>query len=545
MPTVRREVSPATATRPTRPEPAASPEIVEDSATSQPADAEPTTTRTTVADSAATQPIALESATTRAFTSEPAVSQPTVSKEVDTRTSAFQPTTSRQDPTEAKTSQPSISKLDAWVANRIGGDGRGPLSRSDLEGWQLSRLRETLERARARSVHYARSLEGVALPETLADLERLPFVTEQDLREHGQELLCVSQDEVARIITLASSGTTGQPKRLFFSQADLEATIDFFHHGMGDLVEPGQTTLVLLPGETPDSTGDLLRRGLERMDVRAVIHGLAPDPRAALDQAMAEGADCLVGFPVHILAMARLAELEGRDYAPASVLLCSDYIPRSLTRELERLWGCRAHAHWGTVETGLGGAVECAALAGAHPREADLLLEIIDPKDGRALPPGAWGEIVVTTLTREAMPLIRYRSGDLGRLLPGACPCGGALSRLDRVQGRLANRADLGQGRTLSLADLDEILFGLPEVMDFSASLSRQGGDDILRVSLAARPGRERQACAAARERLLGALGVQPRRLDAPNLGLVVTAEPWTRTGISRGKRLLEDTRAS
>jgi len=98
-------------------------------------------------------------------------------------------------------------------------------------------------------------------------------VCHNELRSYGQNMLCVSQDEVARIITMHSSGTTGPPKRLYFTGDDLERTIDFFHHGMKTLVKPGQKVLILLPGATPDSTGDLLSSALLRMDVTGWVYG--------------------------------------------------------------------------------------------------------------------------------------------------------------------------------------------------------------------------------------------------------------------------------
>jgi phenylacetate-coenzyme A ligase PaaK-like adenylate-forming protein len=88
------------------------------------------------------------------------------------------------------------------------------------------------------------------------------------------------------------------------------------------------------------------------------------------------------------------------------------------------------------TEMGLGGAMACEERVGYHPREADLIFEIIDPQTGGPLPEGEVGEVVFTTLTRAAMPLIRYRTGDLSRWIPGNCPCGSVLKRLDRIADR-------------------------------------------------------------------------------------------------------------
>ena len=103
--------------------------------------------------------------------------------------------------------------------------------------------------------------------------------------------------------------------------------------------------------------------------------------------------------------------------------------------------------HYGTTEMGLGGGVDCAAHAGLHLREADLLFEIVDPASGAPLAAGEEGEIVFTTLTREAMPLVRYRTGDLGRFAVEPCPCGSSLRLLAPVRERLDDVATLAGRR--------------------------------------------------------------------------------------------------
>jgi len=431
---------------------------------------------------------------------------------------------------------PSLSVLDPWIAARIG--AAPPLTREAIEAWQLARLRELFRRVRKMSPLYARRLREVPDPQRLEDIGRLPCTTAEDLRSRHQDMLCVSQDQVARIVSLASSGTTGPPKRLFYSDADLELTMDFFHHGMAELVRPGQRVLILLPGDTPDSTGDLLARALARMDVTAQVHGLVRAPEAALEQAVAFDAHCLVGFPVQLLAMARQYEaVPARHWKPANLLLCSDYIASSVARELVRIWGCAVHSHYGTVETGLGGGVECSARAGVHLREADLLFEILDPETAAPLPEGAWGEIVVSTLTRQAMPLVRYRTGDLGRLLPGRCACGSLVRRLDQVQGRLENRLQLADGSHLAMGRLDELLLDIPGVIDFQAAAKPQNdGPPRLRLKLLAMPGFEAAAGKVAGKRLLREFGMAAARRTAM-VELETTA--WSPAAAAPAKRTL------
>jgi phenylacetate-coenzyme A ligase PaaK-like adenylate-forming protein len=111
------------------------------------------------------------------------------------------------------------------------------------------------------------------------------------------------------------------------------------------------------------------------------------------------------------------------------------------------------------TEMGFGGGVECEARSGCHLREADLHFEIVDPRSGTPVPEGTSGEIVFTTLMRRAMPLIRYRTGDVGRMIPEPCGCGTVLKTLEKVRVRMSSVRRLRSGGLLSMADLDEVLF--------------------------------------------------------------------------------------
>ena len=241
---------------------------------------------------------------------------------------------------------------------------------------------------------------------------------------------------------------------------------------MSTLVEPGWKVLILLPGQTPDGVGDLLKRGLARLDVEGIVHGPAADPMTALEKASRHGVDCLVGAPVQALAMAsRSKNINLPLPSLKSMLLTTDYVPQAIVDRLRAAWNCEVYEHYGMTETGLGGGVQCEARQGYHLREADLLFEVVDPADGTPRPDGETGEVVFTTLTRRGMPLIRYRTGDLSRFLPGPCPCGSRLRRLDKIRGRVNGAVSLSPGHTIALPDLDEAVFALPEVLDYAAEV--------------------------------------------------------------------------
>lgn len=387
--------------------------------------------------------------------------------------------------------------LDTWTVQRLGLPA-GPLDRAGLRRSQSAALRELVAHCSTHSAFYRRKWAGLDLEGVLSieDLPALPCTSEAELREHGQEMLCVSQDAVARIMTLRSSGSTGPAKRLFFTEEDLERTRNFFHHGMLHLLAPGERVAVFLPGASPDSTGALLAEAISRVPAPCRVFGMVEDMAEAARQLAGWPATVLVGLPVQMLALARM--MLHRGSLPASisrVLLCADYVAQSVRTALAGQCGWEVFSHYGSVESGLGAAVDCSAHNGLHLCESELFVEILD--DGlQPLPAGEWGEIVLTTLSRRGMPLVRYRSGDQGRLLPGTCPCGTVLARLDQVRGRRRGQLPLAGGRRLGLADLDEALLPLPGLLDFQASLQAgpagSAGADELHLHLNVLPGHER-----------------------------------------------------
>ncbi len=365
--------------------------------------------------------------------------------------------------------------LEGWIAAKIGCEGR-PLDLDTLRSYQLVRLKETLALAQEASPFYRRSLgsKKVSLS-SLDGLADLPFTTPEQLAAAPLDFLCVPQDEVERIVTLPTSGTTGPPKRVFFSADDQELTRDFFHWGMSTMVGAGDRVLILLPGSLPGSVGDLLKDGLARMDVQGIPHGPVTDPRQTLELIERERVTALVGIPVQVLGLARLAATEGKSGASGlrSVLLSTDRVPDAVAKAIEDAWGCKVFNHYGTTEMGLGGGVDCEEKAGYHLREADLLFEVVDPLTRQPAPEGADGEVVFTTLTRSAMPLIRYRTGDVSRFIAEPCPCGTVLKRLAHVDERLTGNVTLPGGGVLRQKHLDEALFPLGGLTDFKVVLDR------------------------------------------------------------------------
>jgi phenylacetate-CoA ligase len=419
----------------------------------------------------------------------------------------------------------SISPLDPWIARRLGVER---LTRADVEAWQLDRLREVISWARERSPFYrclyADVPEGApAGPDGAA---ALPFLENNAVRDHGPELVCVSLGDISRVVTMPTSGSTGAPKRLYFTPEDLELTSDHFRHGMRALMEPGQRLVVLMPGRTPGSVGALLEQGLALDGIPVHSHGFVDDCEAAAAGIIGFGADALVGVPGQVVRLARSAA--GRRIGRGrikSVLLSGDHVTTAMRAAIERTWDCKVFEHYGSTEVGLGGAVQCRAHAGLHVREADLLFEVIDPATGQTLSDGADGELVVTTLTRRGMPLIRFRTGDLVRMAVEPCPCGSVLRSIETVIGRMSERVGLANGGQLSIADLDEAVYAVDAVQSFVASLEPGDEGDRLTIKAELRAGEPATVLEAALAQMVSRVEALPPVRSA---GLDVRAEAST-----------------
>lgn len=318
--------------------------------------------------------------------------------------------------------------LDDWIERKI---NTSLNERNELERWQLDRINLTLAHAAEKSTFY-RTLYGGMRLDNLTEIAELPFTTPDDLKRDPYRMVCVHPNEISRIVTLNTSGSTGEFKRVFFTDADLELCADYFHHGMQNLVDGSDIVGILFPHKTPASVGDQLIRGLWRLGAETVaLFGLSNEEISSLIDF--KKITSLVGTPKQV---AELAAIKPRPCSVKTVLLSADFVSDEVRKTIREAWNAEVFEHYGMTEMGLGCAVSCEYQNGYHVREADLYLEIIDPDTGRPLPDGSWGEIVFTTLTRVGMPFIRYRTGDISRWKTEACRCGSKLKLLDYIQDR-------------------------------------------------------------------------------------------------------------
>ena len=340
--------------------------------------------------------------------------------------------------------------------------------RAALRTLQAERLVATVTRARARVPFYKDSFAAAAVADGAATLERLadlPFTRKDHLREHYPfGLFAVPSSQVARIH--ASSGTKGKPTVVGYTRGDLAVWREVMARSLaaagarpGDMLQVAYGYGLFTGGlgfhdgaehlgltVVPVSSGNTLRQILLLQDFRP------------------QGLACTPSFALHIAEAMR-----EQGVAPASVglrygMFGAEPWTEGMRAQLEALWGMAALDFYGLSEMiGPGVAAECHARAGLHVNEDHFLPEIVDPATGRGRSPGAEGELVLTSLTKEALPMIRYRTGDVSALDPSPCACGRTTVRMARIKGRTDDMLII-KGVNVYPSQLEAALLALPEL---------------------------------------------------------------------------------
>ncbi len=317
------------------------------------------------------------------------------------------------------------------------------MPRADLDRLQARRLRELVARASAASPFYRQKLARAGVDadqiRSREDLARLPFTEKSDFRDHYPfGLLAVPMDQVVRVH--ASSGTTGKPTVGAYTRADLELWAEVMARSLGCAGVVAGDIVHNAYGYGLFTGGLGVHMGAERMGVTVVpISGGLTRRQVMLLEDF--GATVLTCTPSYSLVIAEEAAEQGLDIRQRFKLRVGIFGAEPWTermrQEIEAKLHLRALNIYGLTEIiGPGVSMECEQQNGMHVFEDVFLPEIIDPATGEPLPYGEEGELVFTTLTKQAMPVIRYRTRDRTRLIPEPCACGRTLVRMDRIVGR-------------------------------------------------------------------------------------------------------------
>lgn len=359
-------------------------------------------------------------------------------------------------------------------------------AREDLRRLQLERLQATVARAYARVPLFRQRMQERGLTpddvRSLEDLPRLPFLTKQDLRDHYPfGLFAEPLDKVVRIH--ASSGTKGKPTVVGYTRNDIEVWAECvarcFCMAGG---EPGHI-LHNAYGYGLFTGGLGLHYGAERVGATVIPVSGGNTARQVLliQDLQPHGISCT---PSYLLNIADYMEEHGIDPRATRLrygILGAEPWSESMRRQIEERLGIDAVDIYGLSEViGPGVANECReAKDGLHINEDHFLPEVVDPQSGDPLPPGEYGELVFTSLTKEAFPVIRYRTGDIAALYPEPCSCGRTLVRMSRVKGRVDDMLVV-RGINVFPSEVEYQLLRFPElaphyqiVIDRTRSLDR------------------------------------------------------------------------
>jgi phenylacetate-CoA ligase len=365
------------------------------------------------------------------------------------------------------------------------------MPRGELAALQLHRLKQSVERAYAKVPHVRRKLDAAgATPEavkTLADIARIPFSTKADLRDNFPfGLFAVPREQVIRLH--ASSGTTGKPTVVGYTRADLDL--------WSDLMARSLACMGARPGDIFHNafgyglfTGGLgFHYGAERLGLTTVpVSGGATERQVLLMQDF--GARILGATPSYALNIAEVAQGMGvgRDQLKLQVGCCgAEPWSEAMRVEIEMKFGIKAQDTYGLSEIiGPGVACECIeAQSGLHIWEDHFLCEVIDPDTGQVLPLGEAGELVLTTLTKEALPMLRYRTRDITRLAEEPCICGRTHRRMMRVTGRSDDLLII-RGVNVYPSQVEAFLVGFPGLAPhYQIVLTRDGPMDAITLEV-------------------------------------------------------------
>ncbi|MDP2234065.1 MAG: phenylacetate--CoA ligase [Actinomycetota bacterium] len=367
------------------------------------------------------------------------------------------------------------------------------MPRNELEGLQLERLRTVLRRVYDNVDFYRRSFDAAGVkPDvgSLAEFVSYPFTLKDDLRDaYPFNLFAAPLRDIVRVHS--SSGTTGQITVVGYTRNDIDNWADLM------------ARTIAAAGGTPDDivqvtygyglfTGGLgVHYGSERLGcVTIPISG--GNTKRQVQVLKDFGTTILACTPSYALLIAETAKEMGVDLSSTSLragIFGAEPWSENMRLQIQELLGIRAIDIYGLSEVlGPGVAAECSEQNGLHVNEDHFLIEIVDEETLQPVPDGAYGEVVFTTLTKEGIPVIRYRTRDISRIIPGDCPCGRTSKRMERVTGR-SDDMIIVRGVNVFPSQIEQVLTGIAGVAPhYQVILGKKGTMDTVEVRVEVAP---------------------------------------------------------
>ena len=365
------------------------------------------------------------------------------------------------------------------------------LSRKEMNALQLERLKETVARVYEKVEPYRKKMDEAGVkPEdiqTLEDLAKLPFITKQDMRDNYPfGLFAVPKDELVRIH--ASSGTTGKPTVVGYTKADLDTWTDCVSRiACAGGAKPSDVAQICFGyGMFTGALG--LHYGLENIGA-AIVPSSTGNSEKQIMYMKDFGTTLLVATPSYALRLAEVAREIGvdpkRDLKVKIGLVGSEMLTDAMREEMHKAWGddMLVTSNYGMSEfMGPGVSGECEYMCGMHINEDYFIPEIINPETGEVLPHGEKGELVITCIKKEGLPLIRYRTKDITRLIYEPCKCGRTTVRMENLSGRSDDMLKI-RGVNVFPSQIEEVVLGVDGLgPHYEIIVERDGYSDKLTV---------------------------------------------------------------
>ena len=365
------------------------------------------------------------------------------------------------------------------------------LPREEIEKIQLERLQQTVKRVYEKVEPYRAKMDEAGVkPEdikSLDDLKRLPFVTKQDMRDNYPfGLFAVPKDELVRIH--ASSGTTGKPTVVGYTAADMDTWTECVSRIACAGGAPAKDVAQICFGYGMFTGALGLHYGLEKIGA-AIVPSSTGNSEKQLMYMKDFGTTLLVATPSYALRLAEVAREMGidpaRDLNVKIGLVGSELLTDAMREEMHKWWGedMLVTSNYGMSELmGPGVSGECEHLCGMHINEDFFIPEIINPETGEVLGAGEWGELVITCIKKEALPLIRYRTKDITRLHYEKCKCGRTTVRMENLSGRSDDMLKI-RGVNVFPSQIEEVILGVDGLgPHYEIIVERDGYTDKLTV---------------------------------------------------------------
>lgn len=364
------------------------------------------------------------------------------------------------------------------------------LSRKELEKIQVERLRKTLSQA-AHSPYYGELFRKLHItPEKIDRVEQireLPFTTKQDLRDHyPYGFLTLPKRDIIRLHS--SSGTTGNPTVIFHNRHDISSWANLMARSLFCAGVRDTDVFQNIVGYGLFTGGLGFQYGIERLGALSIPAG-AGNSQRQIKLMRDYGTTVIHAIPSYLGRLYEVFQAEGldpqRDTELRLLVIGAEPHTEEQRRRIEEMFGVKAFNSFGLSEmNGPGVAFECEYQSGLHIWEDAYVVEIVDPQTLQPVADGEYGELVMTTLDREGMPLVRYRTRDITRILPGDCPCGRTHRRIDRITGR-SDDMFIIKGCNVYPMQIEGVLLKIPEVgADYLITLDTINGSDEMIVEV-------------------------------------------------------------